>query len=268
MIDRGKQVLLGVRIDAVDYAAATARIVEAAEDGRPYGVSALAVHGVMEGVADGELRYRLNRLDLVTADGQPVRWALNLLHGTELPERCYGPTLTLHVCEAAAARGLPVFLYGSRPEVLAALEENLVARFPGLVVAGSAPSVFGRVDPEELDAIGARIRASGARLVLAGLGCPRQEVFAYEMRHRTSMPVLAVGAAFDYHAGLLEEPPGWVQRAGLQWLWRLVQEPRRLFRRYLTTNPAFVARVALQRAGRPVSDPATDPEPAAELGYA
>ena len=268
MIDRGKQLLLGVRIDAVDYDAATARIIDAARAGRPYGVSALAVHGVMEGVADGELRYRLNRLDLVTADGQAVRWALDLLHGTDLPDRCYGPTLTLHVCAAAAEHGLPVFLYGSRPEVLAALEANLTERFPGLVVAGSAPSVFGRVPPAELDAIAERIRRSGARIVLAGLGCPRQEVFAYEMRHRTSMPVLAVGAAFDYHAGLLKEPPAWVQRAGLQWLWRLAQEPRRLFRRYLTTNPAFVARVARQRAGRPVSDPAHDPVPADELGYA
>jgi exopolysaccharide biosynthesis WecB/TagA/CpsF family protein len=232
----------------------------------PYGVSALAVHGVMEGVQDPALRHRLNDLELVTADGQAVRWAVNLLHGTELPDRCYGPTLMLHVCEAAAEAGLPIFLYGSRPEVLDALAANLCARFPGLEVAGTAPSVFGRVEPTELDAIADRIRASGARLAFAGLGCPRQEVFAYEMRGRLGMPVLAVGAAFDYHAGLLKEPPMWVQRSGFQWLWRVAAEPRRLFMRYLSTNPAFVARVVRQRMGR-VTDPASAP-PDGELGYA
>ena len=266
MIDRGKQALLGVRIDAVDYDAATAKVIAAAADRVPFGVSALAVHGVMEGVADPELRYRLNRLELVTADGQAVRWALNLLHRSGLPDRCYGPTLMLRVCEEAAAAGLPIYLYGSRYEVLAPLGTNLIERFPGLEVAGSSPSVFGRVDGDELDAIAARIRATGARMVFAGLGCPRQEVFAFEMRKRLGMPVLAVGAAFDYHAGLLKEPPMWVQRSGLQWLWRLLAEPKRLFRRYLSTNPAFMARVALQKLGRP---PRTaEQEPAAELGYA
>lgn len=266
MIDRGKRDLLGVLIDAVDYESATSRILDAAERGVPYGVSALAVHGVMEGVRDPELRYRLNRLDLVTPDGQAVRWALDRLHGTRLPDRCYGPTLTLWVCRAAAGAGLPVYLYGSRPEVLDALRANLTARVPGLVVAGQAPSAFGRVPPAELDAIAERIRVSGARLVLAGLGCPRQEVFAYEMRARVSMPVLAVGAAFEYHAGLRREPPAWVGRAGLQWLWRLAAEPHRLWRRYLTTNPAFVAGVTRQRLGR--SRRPDERAPSAELGWA
>lgn len=266
MIDRGKQNLLGVLIDAVDYDAAVRRIVDGAVAGRPVGVSALAVHGVMEAVADPELRYRINNLDLVTPDGQPVRWALNLLHQTQLSDRCYGPTLTLRVCEEAARKGLPVFFYGSRQEVLDRLADRLVARHPDLLIAGMAPSTFGRVSPAELDEIAARITASGARIVFAGLGCPRQEVFAYEMRERLGLPVLAVGAAFDYHAGLRKEPPSWVQRAGLQWLWRLAEDPRRLWRRYARTNPAFVLRVAAQRLGwRP--DPAAAVEPTVELGY-
>ena len=268
MLDGGKQNLLGVLVDAVDYDGATARIMEAAAGPRPFGVSALAVHGVMEAVADPHLRYRVNDLDLVTPDGQAVRWGLNLLHRTGLADRCYGPTLMLRVCEAAAADGLPVYLYGSEPEVLSALADNLQRKVPGLRIAGSSPSVFGRVSPEELDAIAARIRATGARVVFAGLGCPRQEVFAYEMRRRVGAPVLAVGAAFDYHAGLLTEPPAWVQRSGLQWLWRLVAEPRRLWRRYLSTNPAFVLGVARQRWGRSAPDPATATPPDAELGYA
>lgn len=268
MIDHGKQNLLGVMIDAVDYDAAVARVIEGAEAQRPVGVSALAVHGVMEAVADPELRYRINQLELVTPDGQPVRWSLDLIHRTGLPDRCYGPTLTLKVCEEAAKRGLPVYLYGSEPEVVTRLKENLEERFPGLEVAGAEPSRFGRVSPKELDEIAERIVASGARIVFAGLGCPRQEVFAFEMKERLGLPVLAVGAAFDYHSGMRKEPPLWIQRAGIQWLWRLAEEPGRLWKRYLRTNPAFVVRVAMQRLGLSRPSPETVREPAAELGYA
>lgn len=264
----GKQNLLGVLVDAVDYDAATAAVIDAAERRVPFGVTALAVHGVMEGVRDPELRYRLNDLDLVTADGQPVRWALNALHGVGLDDRCYGPTLMLDVCAAAATRGLPVYFYGSRPEILADLRDNLVDRFPGLVVAGTAPSRFDRVSSAVLDRIAADIRASGAAIVFAGLGCPRQEVFVYEMRERLGMPVLAVGAAFDYHAGARREPSDLVQRWGLQWLWRLVAEPRRMWRRYLGTNPAFIVGVVRQRLGGSVSDPDPGRAPAGELGHA
>jgi exopolysaccharide biosynthesis WecB/TagA/CpsF family protein len=268
MIDRGKQNLLGVRVDAVDYEAAVERIIAAARDERPYGVSALAVHGVMEAVADAELRHRVNDLELVTADGQPVRWSLNLLFGAGLPDRCYGPTLMRKVCEAAAEAGLPVYLYGSRDDVVEQLAERLVASIPGLVVAGTSPSRFAQVSPRELDDIAEAIRATGARIVFAGLGCPRQEVFAYELRQRVKLPVLAVGAAFEYHAGLRKEPPELIQRSGLQWLWRLLGDPRRLWKRYLTTNPAFVARVAAQRLRVWRPDPDATTAPAREAGYA
>jgi exopolysaccharide biosynthesis WecB/TagA/CpsF family protein len=268
MIDRGKQNLLGVLVDAVDYEAAVERIVDAARDERPYGVSALAVHGVMEAVTDPHLRHRVNRLELVTADGQPVRWSLDLLHGTGLPDRCYGPTLMRRVCEAAAREELPVYLYGSRDDVVERLATRLVETIPGLVVAGTSPSRFAQVRPAELDDIAERIRATGARIVFVGLGCPRQEVFAYEMRERVKLPVLAVGAAFEYHAGMRKEPPALIQRSGLQWLWRLLGDPRRLWKRYLTTNPAFVVRVAAQglRLWRPDPDGATPPQH--EAGFA
>lgn len=267
MIDRGKQNLLGVLVDAVDYEAAVEKIVAASIERRSFSVSALAVHGVMEGVANAELRYRLNHLDLVTADGQAVRWALNWLHRTGLTDRCYGPTLMLRLCEAARDRELPVYLYGSLETTLALLERSLRDRFADLEVAGSAPSVFGQVDADHLDQIASGIAATGARMVFVGLGCPRQEVFAYEMRNRLSMPVVAVGAAFDYHAGILQEPPTIVQGMGLQWLWRLLSEPRRLWRRYYHTNPPFLARTLLQRLGR-VTDPSDVVEPRSELGHA
>lgn len=267
MIDDGKLNLLGVLVDVVDYEGAVARVIGAARARAPLAVAALAVHGVMEAVADPVLRYRVNRLDLVTADGQPVRWSLNLLHEAGLADRCYGPTLMRQVCEAAAAADLPVYLYGSTADVGADLRRNLEASIPGLRVAGSSPSRFGRVGPSELDDIAERIRDSGARIVFAGLGCPRQEVFVHEMRNRLGLPLLAVGAAFDYHAGRRREPPALVQRAGLQWLWRLARDPRRLARRYLTTNPAFVLGVARQRLGsRP--DPDDVDAPTAELVHA
>ncbi len=267
MIDLGKQNLLGVLIDAVDYDAATERVVRAARERRPYTVSALAVHGVMTGVEDAEHRHRLNSLDLVTPDGQAVRWGLNLLHGTRLRDRVYGPTLTRRVLERATALGLPVYFYGSTEEVLRRLETNVRRSWPDLVVAGTPPSRFRPTTPEEKDATVSAIRASGARIVFVGLGCPRQEVFCFEYRNDLSMPLLAVGAAFDYHAGTVREPPALVQRCGLQWLWRLAQQPRRLWRRYLVLNPLFVLRLLAQRASlwRPQPD-ATRP-PTRELRY-
>lgn len=248
MIDLGKKNVLGVMIDAVDYEAAVARIIEAAKERRPYAVSALAVHGVMTGVDDDEHRYRLNHLDLVTPDGQPVRWAINLLHGTNLRDRVYGPTLTLMVCRIAAEKGLPVFFYGSRPEVLDRLTQDLRHRYPTLRIVGSEPSKFRTTTAAEKVEIAARIRDSGAQITFVGLGCPRQEIFAYEYRDDLAMPVVAVGAAFDYHAGLLAEAPGWMQRNGLQWLYRLGQDPRRLWRRYLLLNPRYTIRIVAQAA--------------------
>lgn len=242
----GKHNLLGVLVDAVDYASATQRVVEAARAGRGLSVTALAVHGVMVGHGDAEHRYRLNHFDLVTPDGQPVRWALNLLHSTGLKDRVYGPRLTLEVCAAAERHGLPVYFYGSRPEVLERLVRRLKERYPGLPIAGWSPSLFRKTTPAEKLEIAARIRGSGARITFVGLGCPRQEVFAYEYRDLLRMPVIAVGAAFDYHAGLIEEPPEWMQRLGLQWLHRLFQDPARLWKRYLVLNPLYVALVTAQ----------------------
>lgn len=247
MIDQGRVSILGIGLDVVDYEGAVARIISAASERRAFGVSALAVHGVMEGYDDPEHRVRLNRLDLVTPDGQPVRWAMNFLHKTKLADRVYGPNLTLRVCEAAAREQLPVFFYGSDEATLALLQERLRVVLPELIIAGVRPSKFGTATPAELDEIAAAIRSTDAAICFVGLGCPRQEVFAYENAQRLSMPVIAVGAAFAYHAGLMEQPPEFVQRWGLQWFHRLLQDPRRLWRRYLILNPRYVVAVCRQR---------------------
>lgn len=242
-----KRSVLGVMIDDVDASTAVTQIIDAAQAQRGYSVSALAVHGVMTGVDDDGHRYRLNSLDLLVADGQPVRWALNWLYSVGLRERVYGPKLMLDACQAAVDASLPIYLYGSSPETVAALRAALTQRFPGLTVAGAEPSCFAKKTESEMDEVAARVRGTGARLCFVGLGCPRQEVFVYENADRFGMPVIAVGAAFDYHAGLLTEPPLWVQKSGLQWLYRLCQDPVRLWRRYVLLNPRYLAALAMQK---------------------
>lgn len=245
-LDEGKRNVLGVRVDAVNYEAAVHKIIAAARQGKKLSVSALAVHGVMTGVLDETHRYRLNRLDLICPDGQPVRWALNFLYKLKLPDRVCGPVLMLKICERAAQEGLPIYLYGSRPEILEALTQNLCNRFPKLIIAGSQPSRFRQVSAQEKQQIVEQIRQSGAAMVFAGLGCPRQEVWVYEYSQDLAMPVMAVGAAFDFHAGRISQAPAFMQRWGLEWFYRLMQEPTRLWRRYVFLNPLYISLFILQ----------------------
>ena len=267
MIDRGRHNVLGIMVNAVDYDAAVQKIVEASVAKQPLAVSALAVHGVMTGVLDGQHRYRLNKLDVIVPDGQPVRWALNRLYGTQLSDRVYGPTLMLKSCERAAAEGLPIFLYGGAEELLESLRQKLVARFPTLQIAGVQASKFRRLSPQERDETVKTIVDSGAAITFVGLGCPRQEVWAYEFRDALSMPILAVGAAFNFHAGLLPQAPPLMQRFGFEWLFRLLAEPKRLWRRYLLLNPLYASMLCLQALRLRRFDPANADRPTQEILY-
>ncbi|MGY6024257.1 WecB/TagA/CpsF family glycosyltransferase [Streptomyces spinosirectus] len=243
------------------YDEAVDTVLAAARQRRPFAVTALAVHGVMTGVLDREHGARLNSFDLVTPDGQPVRWALNVLHGAALTDPVCGPNLALDLLGAAADEGISVYLYGSTEQTLDRLVLNLQNQLPMLKIAGREASKFRTARPGEGEEIAARIRASGARIVLVGLGCPRQEVFVHAMRPLLPMPLLAVGAAFDFHAGNLRRPPVWMRKRGLEWLWRLALEPRRLWRRYLLLNPHYLLLLAAQWARlRPVPPmpPTTD----------
>lgn len=246
MLSLGKRNVLGIMVDAIDYESAVAFVFERSTQRCGAIISALAVHGIMTGVLDSSHKYRLNSFDLLVPDGQPVRWALNLLHGTKLRDRVYGPVLTARVCERAAREGAPIYLYGSTPAVLSALIASLQEKFPGIRIAGSEPSAFRTLSLDERAAVVQRIQTAGAAIVFVGLGCPRQEIFAYELRNTLSVPVLAVGAAFPFLAGRLPQAPPWMQRRGLEWLFRLYKEPRRLWRRYLYLNPAYVFLTALQ----------------------
>lgn len=232
--------LFGVGITVTTYDDATDRIMTAARRHESFAVSALAVHGLMEAVDDVEFRELVNGIDLVTPDGQPVRWAMNALHGTGLDDRVYGPDLTWRVIEAAANEGVGIYLYGSTPETCEAFSAEITRRFPSAVIADVQPDRFRDATAEEDEADVTRINESGAGVVLVGRGCPRQERWVAEHQGRVEAAMLAVGAAFDYGAGVLSRPPAWIQRFGLQWLYRLVQEPRRLWRRYLITNSKFL----------------------------
>lgn len=232
--------LFGVGLSVTTYEHATAEIMEAARARRSHGVSALAVHGLMESVDDETLRRQVNSLDLVTPDGQPVRWAMNLLHHTGLEDRVYGPDLTWHVLEACADQGVGVYLFGSKPETCEAFAAEIRRRFPAIDIVDIQPDRFRDATPEEDAADIERMNASGAGVVLVGRGCPRQERWVADHRGKVHASMLAVGAAFDYGAGTMDEPPTWMQDRGLQWLYRLGQEPGRLWRRYLFTNSAFL----------------------------
>jgi len=236
----------GVLVSRTTYADSVSSLIQASLAAEPFIAAATSVHGLTMAATNNEFKTILNSFDLVTPDGQPVRWALNLLHGAGLRDRVYGPTLMLRICQAAAAAGVSVYFYGSRPEVLDRLAARLSSSMPGLRVAGYSAPPFRPLTPDEATADVMRIRASNAGLVFVGLGCPRQEKWAFEHRAELNRPLVCVGAAFDFHAGTLRQAPEWMQARGLEWFFRLLMEPRRLWRRYAKHIPIFVALVTRQ----------------------
>jgi N-acetylglucosaminyldiphosphoundecaprenol N-acetyl-beta-D-mannosaminyltransferase len=241
--------VLGTLVSLCTYDTATELIIEAARAPRPFAVAAQPVHGITTAWLDRSYGAVLNAIDLVAPDGQPVRWALNLIHRANLTDRVYGPFLTLSVCAAAEREGLPVFLYGTTDEVLEKLRASLRERHPKLTIAGTLAPPFRPLTEAEESAHVQAIRDSGAKILFVGLGCPRQERWVLKHREALGMPALAVGAAFDFISGNKAWAPRWMQDRGLEWLFRLVSEPRRLAGRYLLLNPLYVFLIALQALG-------------------
>ena len=209
-------------------------------------VCVTGVHGVMESQRDAELRGIHNRAGLVTPDGMPLVFLCRWL-GQPQTKRVYGPDLMLAVCERSDEAGWRHYFYGGGPGVAEVLQQRLSRRFPRLIVCGVHSPPFGELSLEEDEAIVERIRAARPDVVWVGLSTPKQERWMAAHVDRLAVPVLlGVGAAFDFNSGLKKQAPPWMQRASLEWLHRLSTEPRRLWKRYLLNNPAFVFLVARQ----------------------
>jgi len=219
-----------------------------AAGGRGY-VTAAAVNLVMSAHEDPQTMEAVLGATLAVPDGQPLVWALRAL-GHSRATRIYGPDLMALFCARAARSGIPIYLYGGRDEAaLALLKRRLEERFPGLAIAGGFSPPYRALTSEEEEAVIADIDSSGAAAVWVGIGQPKQERWMLRMRPRLRAPLLVgVGAAFDFHAGLLAQAPRWMQRSGLEWCFRLSREPRRLWWRYARHNPRFLAQFLGQYA--------------------
>lgn len=231
--------ILDVPIHATSYTEATDQILAWARAGESRCVYAANVHSVIEAQDHGDFLDLLRRADLNTPDGMPLVWMLRL-KGHRAQERVYGPALTLHLLAAAAAVGFPVGFFGSSPEVLDMLVTRMRERFPGLNISYIFSPPFRPMTAQEDAAIIEDIRAASVRILFIGLGCPKQERWADAHRETVGAVKIAVGAAFDFHAGVKPQAPAWMQRAGLEWLFRLLHEPGRLWKRYLHSNPRFI----------------------------
>lgn len=238
--------VVGLRVDATDYLHAAETILTQAANGG--GMTCVAtVHMVMEAQDDPDYRRLVNAAELVTPDGMPLVWMLRAL-GVRDAQRVYGPDLTPIVCRLAAERGVPVGFYGGDEQTLETLVARLRAEHPGLRIDFVHSPPFRPLTPEEDAAQSEAILDSGVRILFVGLGCPKQERWMADHRDRLGCALVGVGAAFDFLAGRKAQAPGWMQRAGLEWLFRLAHEPRRLWRRYAVHNPRFVWRALLQLA--------------------
>jgi len=239
--------VLGVGISAVDQSTTletTARWIEA---GEKHYICVCATHIVLECQDDAALRAAVNRASLAVPDGMPLVW-LSRLAGQRQVGRVYGPDLMLSFCELAARRGFSNYLLGGaqdQPEILA---QRLCARFPGLSIVGCRATPRRPIPPDENREVLEEINRANPDVVWVGMGAPLQERWMAENRDVLKAPILVgVGAAFDMHSGVVRQAPSWMQRMGLEWLFRLTREPTRLWRRYLLGNPLFVWRVLGQR---------------------
>lgn len=241
--------ILGIRLAITDYARTMDWMDATIVDGGRGYVCVAATHTVMACQEDPALRDAVVNADLIVPDGQPLVWAMNAL-GHNLTSRVYGPDLMARYCERSVTTGPKMFLYGGRNQgALVQLALNLRRRYPGVQIVGGYSPPYRAPTGEEKNAILAEINRSGADVVWVGIGVPKQEKWMAEMRPLLEAPVLiGVGAAFDFHAGLVPQAPAFLQAAGMEWGYRLAREPRRLWKRYLRYNPRFVTGFAQQYA--------------------
>jgi N-acetylglucosaminyldiphosphoundecaprenol N-acetyl-beta-D-mannosaminyltransferase len=240
--------VLGARVDATSYEDASRRVVRWAHEGRTAYVCVAATHLIMEAYDSAALRRDVNGAHLVTPDGRPLVWALKAL-GARGASQVRGTDLMTHVVERAARENVPIGLYGGTPESLDTLVRVLENRYPGVRVTCSISPPFRPLTPEEDEAVTQEIVASGACILLVGIGCPKQEKWMVTHQERIGAVMLGVGAAFDFHAGRVRQAPRWMQTIGLEWVFRIAMDPRRLWKRYAKQNPRFVGLFLLQLLG-------------------
>lgn len=231
--------VIDINVNETSYETATQQIQLWAGTGKGHYVCAANVHVVMEAHDSIDFRKVVNDAGLVVPDGMPLVWVMRA-KGQRSQSRVYGPTLMLHVLDVAAREGLPVGFYGSSPNVLEMLIQRMQARYAGLNVVFSCSPPFRKMSREEDLVVVERINQSGARILFVGLGCPKQEIWMADHHGKVKAVMIGVGAAFDFHAQLKPQAPAWMQKIGLEWLFRFFVEPRRLWKRYLYHNPRFM----------------------------
>lgn len=237
--------VLGLRVDEANYDAVVDLVLEWSRQATSRYVCIANVHMVMEAHDDAAFRKIVNHADLVAVDGVPVVWASRRL-GLEQQTRVFGPEVVFRICKAAAREGIPVAFYGGSASVLDDLVANLRKRLPDLRIAYWHSPPFRALTEEEDAADLTALLASGARIVFIGLGCPKQERWMFQHRDRLPATAIGVGWAFDTIAGHSSVAPRWMQRCALEWVYRFMLDPKRLWRRYSKHNPRFLALIALQ----------------------
>jgi N-acetylglucosaminyldiphosphoundecaprenol N-acetyl-beta-D-mannosaminyltransferase len=237
--------ILSTQITPTSYTQAVHLIAGWAKQQKSRCVYAANVHMLMEAYDSPKFQEVVNSADLVTPDGMPLVWALRR-KGYKNQQRVYGPTLMLEILAAAAKEGIPVGFLGSSEDILQKLTQNMIARFPGLIVGFQNSPPFRPLNTDEDLLLIQKINGSGIKILFVGLGCPKQEYWIASQREKTQVVMMGVGAAFAFHAGVVRQAPAWMQRSGLEWLFRLTQEPSRLWKRYAYTNPRFAFLIVLE----------------------
>jgi N-acetylglucosaminyldiphosphoundecaprenol N-acetyl-beta-D-mannosaminyltransferase len=242
--------VLGVEISVLDQGRAREFLFAAVRDGRRGYVTVTGVHGVSEAQKDTELKHILNGSLLCTPDGMPMVW-MGRLQGHRSIRRVYGPDLMLNLCEHSRQAGLTHFFYGGNPGVTEELKQVMECRFPGLLVVGTYCPPFRPLNANEMAELCARVRETRPDFFWVGLSTPKQERFmaTHLSLLQEAKIFLGVGAAFDLLTGRTRQAPRWMQRLGLEWLFRVTQEPKRLWKRYFVNNPLFVLRAGGQLIG-------------------
>ncbi len=239
------QSILTTRVDQTTYLDACDRIQTLIQTQQSSYIVAANVHVIMTAYWHPEYRHVLGKAALVAPDGMPLVMGMRWL-GARYQPRVYGPDLMLAWCDRATQTNQPVYLYGSTPETLQRLSERLRQIFPDLIIAGMHSPPFRALTAEEEEEDLARIQRSGATVVFVGLGCPKQEEWMYRQMGKLNAVMIGVGAAFKFHSGEVAQAPHWMMKFSLEWLFRLIKEPRRLWSRYLLTNTAFIFLFAIQ----------------------